>query len=236
MRGVTPEHLLAEVDDVLRSMPSRAELGGDVDATAAWVGRAAAVISRWDAARTLIVDDAVDEIQSLNMARNAKGVSRITGLLQQARAALQMEVSPLAVVIQHGGVFDYFEAIRNVIAGAIAEVFFVDPYLDAEFVSRYLPHVHSGVTIRLLAREKLPTLLPAVDAFVQQHGATIRVRSARGFHDRYVFLDRQACYQSGASFKDGARTAPTTLTQITDGFQAMWDTYDRLWNNGKVER
>lgn len=34
--------------------------------------------------------------------------------------------------------------------------------------------------------------------------------------DRYVFVDGKACYQSGASFKDGAKLTPTTLTQITD--------------------
>jgi hypothetical protein len=49
-------------------------------------------------------------------------------------------------------------------------------------------------------------------------------------------VDRTACYLSGASFKDGARHAPTVLTQITDAFQAMWDTYEGMWNGGTVER
>lgn len=39
----------------------------------------------------------------------------------------------------------------------------------ADFVSRYLPYVAKGVTIRLLALEKLTMLLPAVDAFVKQN-------------------------------------------------------------------
>jgi len=85
----------------------------------------------------------------------------------------------------------------------------------------YLPQVATGVTTRLLAREKLPTLLPAVDAFVQQSKAKVEVRSAPNFHDRYLIVDRVACYQSGASFKDGAKSAPTTLTQITDAFAAV---------------
>jgi hypothetical protein len=115
-------------------------------------------------------------------------------------------------------------------------VFWVDPYLDAEFVSRYLSHVAPGVAIRLLAREKLATLLPAVDAFSQQTGVPISVRSAPGFHDRYLFVDRTECYQSGASFKDGGRNAPTTLTQITDAFAAVLQTYEDLWAGGNVER
>ena len=69
--------------------------------------------------------------------------------------------------------------------------------------------------------KKLTTLLPAVDLFVKQNGATIHVRSAPNFHDRYFFVDGASCYQSGASFKDGAKSAPTTLTQIVDAFTAM---------------
>lgn len=50
------------------------------------------------------------------------------------------------------------------------------------------------------------------------------------------FVDRTACYQSGASFKDGAKRAPTTLTQITDAFEAVWNTYEKAWAAAKIER
>jgi len=125
--------------------------------------------------------------------------------------------------------------VRKILEVARQDVLFVDPYLDAEFVSRYIGHVASGVTIRLLASEKLSTLLPAVKLFVQQTNASIEVRSATDFHDRYVFIDRSACYQSGASFKDGAKKSPTTLTQITDAFSAVLQTYEVLWSSSKVE-
>jgi hypothetical protein len=147
-----------------------------------------------------------------------------------------MEVGLLSVAIPQGKVFDYFDEIRKLIEPARTEVFFVDPYLDTDFVSRYLPHVAKGVTVRLLTDKKLTTLLPAIDLFVQQYGAVIQVRSSASLHDRYLFVDRSACYLSGASFKDGAKKAPAALTQITDGFQAMWMTYENAWQGGKVER
>lgn len=125
---------------------------------------------------------------------------------------------------------------RKIIEPAKQDVFFIDPYLDAEFVSRYLPHVNVGVTIRLLAREKLSTLLPAVDQYGRQSKATVNVRSGPGFHDRYVIIDRAASYQSGASFKDGAKAAPTTLTQISDAFPVVCKTYEDLWASAKIER
>lgn len=132
-------------------------------------------------------------------------------------------------------VFNYFDEIRKLIASAQSDLFFVDPYLDADFVSRYLPHVATGVSIRMLAREKLNTLLPAVKMFVQQTSSAIEVRSALKFHDRYVIVDKASCFQSGASFKDGGRVSPTTITEITDAFAAVRQTYEDIWTTGKPE-
>ena len=117
-------------------------------------------------------------------------------------------------------------------------MFFVDPYLDADFVSRYLPYVAEGVSIRLLGGpKKRATLLPAVDSFAQQYGRPVTVRVSDGLHDRYLFIyDEAACYLSGASFKDGAKNAPAVLTQITDAFEAMWNTYQRRWNESGERR
>ncbi len=72
-------------------------------------------------------------------------------------------------------------------------------------------------------------MLPAVDLYVRQFNGKVNVRSRLGFHDRYVIVDRTACYQSGASFKDGAKAAPTTLTQISDAFLVICKTYEGLW-------
>jgi hypothetical protein len=79
-------------------------------------------------------------------------------------------IGPTNIAISQGQVFDYFHEIRQTLELANEEVFFVDPYLDAEFISRYLPHARAGVAIRLLASDKgkLARLLPAVDLFSQQ--------------------------------------------------------------------
>ena len=127
------------------------------------------------------------------------------------------------------------ELTREQLLAGIEDLLFVDPYLDAEFVSRHLPHVTTGVTIRLLSREKLKTLLPAVEAFAQQERANIEARSSQNFHNRYIFVDEIVCYQSGASFKDGAKSSPTTLAQITDAFSPVFQTYEDLWSQGRVE-
>lgn len=230
MPSLTPEQLLAEVEDVLRTMPPRESLANETPENYAWLGRAQAVVYLWDPVRAVLFAGSVTRVHS-GMARDFEaGVPAILTTLHQVRHELRMKtVGPMTVAVSTGNVFDYFDEVRKVIETAKTDLLFVDPYLDAEFVSRYLPHITRGVAVRLLARESLATLLPAVALLRQQTGLSIEVRSAGGFHDRYVFVDRQSCYHSGASFKDGAKKAPTTFSQIVDAFSAVSDTYEKSW-------
>lgn len=235
--GVSKEQLLAEVEDVLRSEPSQREILQGTDEALAWAARGAAAIERWDRTKGPVAATALRHLRS--MPYQDQGRTELTALLYQARADLALDVGLVNVVVPKGGVFDYFDEIRKVLSLASTEVFFVDPYLDAEFVSRYLTHIGSGVTARLLTSNKgsrLAALLSAVDLLAKQSGLAIEVRSSRDLHDRFLFVDRRECYHSGASFKDGAKNSPTALTQITDAFGAMWSTYDTIWGSAKVER
>jgi hypothetical protein len=235
MTKLTDAQLLAEVEDLLRTMPERFEL--NTPDIFSWLGRASAVIKIWDPSKEASFAQDVDNTHS-NMAHPAYlGKRKVQTMLHQARHDLRLRtVGPLTVAVDQGAVFDYFDEVRKLVETAKSELLFVDPYLDAEFVSRYLTHVAQGVRVRLLTRERLPTLLPAIDAFRQQHKLAIEVRSATGFHDRYIFVDGLSCYQSGASFKDGAKKAPTTLTQIVDAFPAMLDTYEQRWSTATVQQ
>jgi hypothetical protein len=173
----------------------------------AWFGRVASVIEKWNPSKSALVKEYLDLFFSNgHMRETAFGLTKLLALLHQAQNDLRMEtVGPISVSVPHKMVFAYFDEIRKIIELAKHDVLFVDPYLDAEFVSRYLPHVAEGVTIRLLAREKLATLLPAVAAFSQQTGKKIEVKSAGGFHDRYLIVDGASCYQSGASMRAGGK-------------------------------
>ena len=219
-------------------MPPRATIRHETPENVAWFGRVSTVIERWNSSKSALVKEYLDLFLSNGHARETGyGFTKLLTLLHQAQNDLRLEtLGPANVAVPHKMVFEYFEEIRKIIELAREDLLFVDPYLDAEFVGRYLPIAVAGIAIRLLAREKMATLLPAVDAFAQQTGATIEIRSASNFHDRYVFVDRVSCYQSGASFKDGAKSAPTTLTQITDAFVPILKTYEDIWNQAQVKR
>jgi hypothetical protein len=234
---MTKEQLLAEAEDLLRTMPPRPTIRHQTEENLSWFGRASALVAQWSPDMSHLMLCYLERINGVAASDANVALSGLMTLLHRAKHDLRMQTQgPMNVAVAHRMVFDYFDEIRKIIELAKQDLFFIDPYLDSEFVSRYLSHVDPAVTTRLLAREKLATLLPAVDAFVQQYKIRVEVRSAPNFHDRYLIVDRNACYQSGASFKDGAKTAPTTLTQITDAFAAMVSTYEGLWSKAKVER
>jgi hypothetical protein len=233
---MTEEELLSEVEGLLRNVPDRATIRHATDENFSWLGRVSAVIEAWDKPKIAKLNLALTSFQRPMAIDGSASIRVIMTLLHQARHDLRMKtVGPINSAIDSGSVFDYFDELRKIIETATSDIFFVDPYLDAEFISRYLGNVPDNVTIRMLAREKLKTLVPAAQAFMQQHNAQIQIRSSGGFHDRYVIIDNDSCFQSGASFKDGAKKSPTTLTQITDAFPAILKTYDDLWNKASFE-
>ena len=231
------EELLAEVEDLLRNMPNRENIWENNDLNISWLGRVSAFVEAWNSPQTAKLTLALMDIDRKHRDAIDKGMRNILILLHHARHSLRMKtIGPVNVVVDKGMVFDYFDEIRKIIESASDNVLFVDPYLDAEFVSRYMRSIPKGVNIRCLTKEKLKTLIPAVDAFVKQTNANIEIRSSTGLHDRFLFVDNENCYQSGASFKDGAKTSPTTLTQIIDAFSAIHDTYEAIWSSAKVEK
>lgn len=237
MPTLQPEQLLLEIEDVIRAMPGPRDFAANPHTVIPWMGRASAAMRAWDSGVSILHFEPSVQNYSRMSANNQTaydfGPTRqsLLVLLHQAQHSLRLQsLGPLSIGIATGLVFEYFDEVRKLIESAKSDLLFVDPYIDAEFVSRYLPHVADGVTTRILARERILTLKPAVMAFTAQTGRNVSIRSAPGFHDRYVFVDGLACYQSGASFKDGAKKAPTTLTQITDAFSAVQGTYEQLWS------
>jgi hypothetical protein len=199
LHDIDKRQLLAEFEDLLRALPGR-----DADSLEreSWEGRALALVNLWSSSRAITFEAALKRAMDWGALKADLGHRDVMRILHQARHELRLQsVGPLSVAVDDGGVFAYFDGLRKIIEEADRDVLFVDPYLDAEFVSRYLPHIRAGTLVRLLTRERIAQLLPAVAAMSQESGLSIEVRTAAGFHDRYVLIDSSRCYQSGASFK-----------------------------------
>lgn len=234
---LTKEQQLGEIEDLIRTTPSIGELRKSSEEGVQWLGRLEAVIQQWDQFQIPMLAMTQSGLYGNDSAAN-NAFAAVRKLLFRAQHDLRMStLGPINIAVGQGQVFDYFDELRKIIEQAKQEIFFIDPYLDAEFVTRYLPYIAQDVSIRLLTTANaLPKLLPAVEAFTKQYKHTIAIRTSEGMHDRYVFIERTACYQSGASFKDGARKAPTIITQITDAFSSMLQTYEDKWSAAQTVR
>ena len=234
MSTIPPEQLLFEIEEVLRAMPDPQTLGNDSIDVLSWLGRAGAALEAWDPVKGTLFTITLQGLSSRLERDFNPAMRKVLVMLHQARSDLRLRTTgPLAIAVQKGAVFEYFDEVRKVVQTAKSTLLFCDPYLDADFVSRYLPHVTSGVSVRLLGRERMPALVPAATMFSAQSGLKVEVRSASGFHDRYLFADGVTGYHSGASFKDGGKTAPTSFIQVMDAFSALEATYEQLWSAGK---
>jgi len=230
---ITKEQLLSEIEDLLRTMPDRATIRHYIAENEAWLGRASSLIQSWSMPNYTTYLIASQKFRSSDAREAQRALSEMIAIIHQARHDLIMNTTgPLSVSISQGRPFDYFDEIRKIISAATNEVFFIDPYLDAEFIDQYLPHIKPHVRIRLLsgtARKK--TFVPAIKLYIEQEPNPIEVRlSKAGMHDRYIFVDGSFCYHSGASFKDGTRKSPTTLSQITDASSALKAIYEKQWS------
>lgn len=236
---LSKEQLLAEVEDLLRTAPANPdEIYDGTPENFSWIGRLSAAVGRWSTPKSAGLAVALVDLRSGRVIEAERGWRHLMMILHEARHDLRMSTTgPITVAVNTGMTFDYFDEIRKLIERAKADLFFVDPFLDADFVSRYLVHAQKAVPIRLLSRERkcLATLIPAAQALTQQNGNPIAVRSYPSFHDRYLIVDGTEMFQTGASFKDGGRTAPTAITQITDAFAVMKQTYEDMWAQAKIE-
>ncbi|MBI2562241.1 MAG: hypothetical protein HYW08_07600 [candidate division NC10 bacterium] len=146
---LTKEQLLAEVEDLLRTMPPRETICHPTDENLRWQGRVAAVIDEWDRSKAISLGGCLDKLHGIHAVDQYEGWRKLLVLLHQARYDLRMQtLGPVNVALLHGMVFDYFDEVRKIIEMAKQDLFFVDPYLDAEFVSRYLEPPGTWVTTK----------------------------------------------------------------------------------------
>src|SRR5262245_21022521 len=111
---LTKEQLLAEFEDLIRTMPERQRLGHFSDDVLAWRGRAAALVEPWSVPKTIALGTALTNIDSGGARGHDIGHKNLVSLLHEARFALRAEtVGPVSVVINEGGVFDYFDEVRK---------------------------------------------------------------------------------------------------------------------------
>lgn len=230
MPPITAEQCVALLRDYLANRPE------DLDSEQAreWFADIAGTISAHDWGLGVGINAQLPQVASRNIGRDG---ARIHFIADVRRIYTQLRLQSNAfqtAQVAAGAVHDYFEEIRQIIAGATTEVLFTDAYLDPSFVERYMPQIPVGVSVRLLATQgKGAALKAACNLYTQQHATAIEVRTVpnQSLHDRHLVIDGREVYQSGASFKDGGRHAPTSINQIVDVAADLIRALEGTWGN-----
>jgi hypothetical protein len=228
-------HLLQELEELLRDMPPAATLGGFTDENLQWFGRARAIVTQWNAVTGAFFGNNVETYFTSGHGSDQAYVAIMT-VLYQVRADLKMKTGgPTSVAVPGARPLEYYDVVRRLLETALTDILFVDPYIGADFVSRYLPHVRAGVTVRLLTRKFLTKVVPSVEMLVRQQCVSVEIRQSAS-HDRYVFIDRKECYHSSASFQDGGKSTAALLSQVIDAFADTHRIYESEWASAKIIR
>lgn len=165
MAKPTPEQLLGEFDELIRSMPSDKDMLAGADDALRWSGHASALVRSWDSGKAISFDMKIEQLTGYASMDPRQQLRMIKAILYEARSTLQMEaIGPMAIAIGKGSTFDYFDELRKIIELATEDILFVDPYMDADFIARYMPYVRPGIAIRLLTTNEIALLVPAAQA------------------------------------------------------------------------
>ena len=194
-----------------------------------WLGKTHALLSRWNRMEAISFRSAADFL-AFDVTRPTN-VAQLMGVLHRAIADLELQVPALPnQAFGPGAVYDFFKALRELLASATQSLFVVDPYLDEQIFDAYLSTVSPQVAVRLLARDYAAALKPAIANFIAQRKMAVEVRSSKSIHDRVVFLDDRSCWVLGASIKDAAKSKPTYLAPLAaDAVALKKADYDQIW-------
>lgn len=239
---ITAERCVALLQDELSHRPADTYSEEALD----WFARVAGIVSAYNGTSAVRLNSLLPRISGTTAGiqgpvfANARA-DACTQFFTEARTLhTQLQLETNSFMTRHvgqGEVHDYFEEIRGIVARATQDILFIDPYIDAEFVTRYMPQVPQGVNVRLLTAERQTAGIgPSLALYRQQHAVQVelRVLPNRSLHDRHLIIDGRDVYQSGASFKDGARNAPTSINQIVDVAVQMIREHEARWAEAQV--
>jgi hypothetical protein len=124
-----------------------------------------------------------------------------------------IEYDEREVFIPKGEVYTAYRTIRDIMLQGRAEILVIDSYVDEDLLDMFAS-VEPSVKVRVLMEHLKGGFKLAYRKLLQQRG-NIEVRCSNQFHDRFIVLDGQACYQLGGSINHAGAKA-TTIGKRSD--------------------
>lgn len=224
-----PLVLLEKLRVLLATSPPLEGRGNYGQEQFAWLGRASALISAWDQSEGILFGVTAKCLAG-NMNREMN-VAAVFTTIHKAIATLECALPHSAgQAFGPGAAYDFFRALRELVAAVDTSLFVVDPYMDAETFDGYLSSLPSGRSVRLLFSRFAQDVRVAAKKFTAQHAGQLEVKRSDDLHDRIVFVDGSQCWVLGASIKDAALKKPTYLAPLAPEVAATKaQIYEGIW-------
>lgn len=196
--------------------------------------------------RVLAAYDELDQTEQLQAARAAlKGIGPVHWETRQraeeqlALIGWQVEVDQLVAAsadlremfFPAGSPWDAHVVLRAVFAEAKQSLTIVDAYASGAIFPMLVGRPLGALRVEILCSRYAAAVAAEGRTFKAQHNlASLEVRQAADFHDRFVIIDGTSCVHVGASIKDAGRTAfmvsrvedPANLAAILQTLQHSW--------------
>ena len=232
-----PEELYRQLGRIVEQTPPMPE-GPLSREFMMWVGQARALIKEvGDLSLGARVDLAVN---GLGHGDKQLRFEKFLFVLYEALAVAELQAPPSAkgTFIPVGNGYDAFAAIGKILSPATADVFIIDPYLDAAIVD-FISLAPEHVRIRLLCdgASIQPNLSPASSKWNSQYPARrveLRQAPSRTLHDRAIFIDRTTAWTVTQSFKDIAKRSPAEIVRSNEMSNLKIEAYEQIWGNSAV--
>ena len=104
---------------------------------------------------------------------------------------------PKQAIFTAGQFYDAYEFISSIIRRANHSIVLFDPYCDSRALS-FLKNKKEAVELTICSSHSSKLQKEEIDRFESQYGK-IRIKHLDDNHDRYLIVDKEECYQLGAS-------------------------------------
>jgi hypothetical protein len=244
MSTMNPDELYHRLGRIVEQAPQLPESGALSLEFMKWAGQVVALIKEVGGDLTLSTraQNAANGLHSsaLDVLDRNTRYQRFLMVLYEALAIAELKApsSAQGTFIPVGGDHDAFVAIGKILDKAKADVFVVDPYMDAEIIG-FMSLAPERVPIRLLCDSfKIqPNLVPAASNWNTQYPkrhVEVRQSTPRMLHDRAIFVDKTIAWTVTQSFKDIAKRSPAEIVRSNDMANLKITAYEQIWNSSKA--
>lgn len=232
----SPEQLLALLEALIRETPTFKYQEPLSEDDLRWLGRANALLEASGATPALV---------SFRVARQGLGSfthdrSALLIPLHDAyyRAELMAPAASQGGFIPAGDTWKGYAAIVKLVQRDCDELLVVDPYLNSDFFTEFIPHAAAKKTIRGLTTKRTenhPALLATAGKWARDaasKGCPVELRYAPNgaLHDRLIIIDGHEVWLVTQSLKDIAKRSPASVSRAeSEVGKLKAQHYDSVW-------